>query len=252
MLKHKTTIILLLLILLCLNILNFFILVGYWYYLIPILIYFIFTAIGSFRISSNFYFPVICSVKTNEKQIAISFDDGPSPDITNKVLDILKTNEIKASFFVIGRKIVGNESILVRIDKEGHIIGNHTYSHSYFFDLFLPSKMANEFAITNNLIEKYTGKQTLYFRPPYGVTNPLIKIALKKFNFSVIGWSVRSHDGVKNDTNKIIKRVTRNLKSGDIILFHDNYPSIEKVLNEFITFTKNNGFKIVSLDTLLK
>lgn len=252
MLKYKTSLLLLLVSVLILNVLQFFVPISFWVYLIVISSYLVLAAYGSFRIESNFYFPVICSAKTEKKEISISFDDGPSPEITSKVLDILKKNEINATFFVIGKNIEGNEDILERIHKEGHIIGNHTYSHSYFFDLYAPKKMGLEFSKTNEIIEKITNTETRYFRPPYGVTNPLLRSALMKFKFIVIGWSVRSLDGIKNNTSKIIKRVTSNLKPGDIVLFHDNYPEIETVLNEFITFTKNNGFKIVSLNNLLK
>jgi peptidoglycan/xylan/chitin deacetylase (PgdA/CDA1 family) len=203
------------------------------------------------RIDLNFYLPVICSVKTSEKQIAITFDDGPTSDATPIVLDILKINNIKATFFVIGKNIENNEKLIRQIYDEGHTIGNHSFSHSYFFDSYPPYKLIKDINQTNEIVEKITGEKIKYFRPPFGVTNPMLNKALKKFKFSIIGWSIRPFDGIKNETDKIIKRATKNIKPGDIVLFHDNYQLIETVLNEFITFTKNNGFKIVSLDNLL-
>ena len=91
---------------------------------------------------SNFFIKIVCSAKTDKKEIAISFDDGPAANYTPEILQILKQENIKATFFCIGNRIAGNENILKQIKEEGHIIGNHSYSHHFWFDMYLIKKNA--------------------------------------------------------------------------------------------------------------
>jgi peptidoglycan-N-acetylglucosamine deacetylase len=231
---------------------DFFVDVPFLLYIIPVIVLLVVLGVGSANIASGFHLKAICKAETNEKKIAITFDDGPVKDITPQVLDLLKVHKAPATFFCIGKRILGNEDIIKRIDEEGHNIGNHTFSHAYLFDFYLPSKVTEELVNTNKIISSIINKKPKFFRPPYGVTNPAITKAVKRANLDVVGWNQRSLDTVIIDEEKILSRITADLKGGDIILFHDIHPRIIGVLEKFLEFASRNGFKIVGLDQLIR
>jgi len=193
----------------------------------------------------------LCNKNTEEKEIAITFDDGPNVEVTAEVLDLLKKNEIKAGFFCIGKNIEGNEAIVKRMDEEGHIIGNHSYEHAFFYDFFPASMVLNDYNKSNELITNTIGKKPLSFRPPYGVTNPAIARAVRKLNCLVIGWSIRSFDTKFKEHDKVMGILKDQLKPGAIVLFHDKGPRIITLLKAFIEYVHKSGYKIVRFDKLL-
>lgn len=206
---------------------------------------------GSYFVHSNFYMHVICAANTNKKNIAISFDDGPANKWTAKILDILKKENIQAAFFCIGSQIKGNESLLKRLQNEGHIIGNHSYSHHFWFSMFSSKKMLEDINAMNAAVKNITGLNLKLFRPPYGVTNPNVKKAVMRGGYTPVGWSVRSMDTVIHDEKKLLEKVTRSLKPGAVFLFHDTSETTLKILPIFIKHTLNEGYNIQRLDTLL-
>jgi peptidoglycan/xylan/chitin deacetylase (PgdA/CDA1 family) len=205
---------------------------------------------SSASIHSQAYIKTLCKGKTNEKKIAITFDDGPNSEITPKVLEILDQFNVKATFFCIGENIENNKDLLKIIDNKGHLIGNHTWSHDYWFDLFSSKKMNADIEKTSGLIFEIIHKKVKLFRPPYGITNPNLKKAIVDLNFKTIGWSLRSFDTIIKP-QKTIKRLKRKLKSGDIILLHDNRENIIEILTLFLDYAKNEGYEIIPLDKLL-
>ncbi len=207
---------------------------------------------GSASIHSNYHVKTFCkNSERSSKEIAISFDDGPNSTFTPLVLDALKKHEVSATFFCIGKNLQGNESLIQRIAEENHILGNHSYSHSYFFDFFGTEKIKQELLETNKQIEAICGKKVQFFRPPYGVTTPNIAAAVEALKFTTIGWNIRSMDAVNRNESKIVKRVTEQLQPGSVILFHDTHSRILPVLEEVLEHCKKNGYKIVSLKHLL-
>lgn len=220
-------------------------------YLIPlVIIYLGFIAYGSYFIQSGFFLDAVCSGKSNTREIAITFDDGPSPLVTPQVLDLLKTCNAKATFFCIGKHIEGNEDLLRRMALEGHEIGNHSWSHSYLFDFYRAWKVEDEIASTSDLLFRITGKEVKYFRPPFGATNPVIADVIRKLKMPVIGWSIRSYDTMIKNPDTLFKRITCKLKPGDIVLFHDSNPRILPVLKKFLDYAQVNGYSITGLDKL--
>lgn len=213
-------------------------------------VYTIILAYGSIFISSDFYIKAFCNKITDKKEIALSFDDGPV-EITNRILDILSERHIEAAFFCIGDRIEKNKEIIKRIDLEGHLIGNHSNSHHFWFDLFTTDRITNELQQTEDSIFKITGKRVRMFRPPYGVTNPRISKAVDKMNYITIGWSLRSYDTTKKDKDAILNKMKKKLKNGDIILFHDTSNDIIYLVNSFIDFLLQNNYKILRLDKLI-
>ncbi len=134
------------------------------------------------------------------------------------------------------------------MDKEGHVVGGHSYSHHFFFDLFSRKRMSEEMQRTEEAISKSINRKIRMFRPPYGVTNPALAGVLERKKYYVIGWSLRSKDTVTEDENLLLGRVTGKLKPGDIILFHDTKSHMINVLEKFIKFAKENDFRFERLD----
>jgi peptidoglycan-N-acetylglucosamine deacetylase len=222
-----------------------------WFYLIPVVVYFAVVGIGSSNIASQFHLHAICRGESTQKKIAITFDDGPVSACTPAVLDILNKYGAKATFFCIGKRVPGNEDIIKRIDSEGHIIGNHTFSHAYMFDFYPADPVTQELEKTNQLIKNIINKKPQFFRPPYGVTNRAITKAVKRLKLDVIGWNQRSLDTILEDEDRIMKRITTDLKGGDIILFHDIHPRIITLLEKFLIHCRDNGFIIANLEELI-
>jgi len=206
---------------------------------------------GCYYVGSNFFIPIVCAANTTKKEIAISFDDGPAIDHTPAILAILKKENIKAAFFCIGHRIAGNENILRQINEEGHIIGNHSYTHSFWFDMLPVKKMLGDLQHMDAEMERVTGLKPKLFRPPYGVTNPTVKKAIINGHYTPVGWSVRSMDTVITDEKKLLDKINAALAPGAVYLFHDTSSTTVKVLPQFIQEVKNKGYHIVPLDKLL-
>lgn len=206
---------------------------------------------GCIKVNADFFIHLYCSGKTGKREIAISFDDGPALEYTPGILALLKEHHVKATFFCIGCRIPGNERLLKQVMEEGHNIGNHSYSHDFFFDLFSSKKMLEDLQKMDQLTVNVTGVRPKLFRPPYGVTNPNLAKAIVKGNYIPVGWSVRSMDTVIKDEKKLLSKMMRGLKPGAVYLFHDTSKTTLQVLPSFIKEVKNLGYQIVPLDKLL-
>ena len=198
---------------------------------IPLLIYSFILFLGAKNVCSQFYMKVKCT-SDDKSQIHLTFDDGPDPNTSPKILEVLKKHNKKATFFCIGEKIEKHPNIIKQIVEDGHEIGNHSYSHSNFFDFYGTSRVIKKLEKTNQLIKNITGKECNIFRPPYGVTNPNIAKAVKKLKMESVGWSIWSLDTVK-DKKAVLKRLEK-AKPGDIILFHDTKVRTVEILEEFL------------------
>ena len=222
-----------------------------WIVLPLALIYIIILVIGSVRINSGFYLEAFCRGMTNEKVVALTFDDGPDEKYTPLILEILMKHQVMATFFVIGNKAEKQGDILQRIHSEGHALGNHSFSHAFFFDLFGREKMERDLLKADEIIIKVSGKKPEYFRPPYGVTNPVVAKVTKMLKYKVVGWSVRSLDTVLKDEDKILERIKDRLHPGAIILMHDDREVTSKVLEKVILMVKEEGYRFVGLEELI-
>ena len=206
---------------------------------------------GASVVSSGFFMKTLSSADTALKEIAITFDDGPDAEFTPKVLAALAEFGAPAAFFVIGKNIRGNEDLLRRIDAEGHEIGNHTFTHSYFIDFKTSAGFKDELTRTTDAIQQVIGKRSKLFRPPYGVMTPELASAYASVDGHVIGWNVRSFDTTRGGEERIAERVLKGIKPGAVILFHDTSDKTVGVLKRTLRFAQQNGFKVVSLERLL-
>ena len=219
--------------------------------IVPSLLYMAVTIYGSSCIEANYYTDSYCTGNSSEKIIALTFDDGPNGQYTPSVLELLAKYNATATFFVIGKNILGNEAILTKADSEGHCIGNHTFSHSYLIDFKRVLGFKHELEQTSEIVFKLIGKKMRLFRPPYGVTTSSLAKALRILNYIVVGWNIRSFDTTKASTSTISQRIQRQIKPGSIILLHDTSDKIIHVLEETLNYVKENDYKVVSLEQLL-
>lgn len=223
-----------------------------WWYFALLIPYTGLLSYKSLNLDSNFYLIAHCNAAHEKnKLVALTFDDGPE-EATENVLDILRKNEVKATFFCIGKKIASKTNILKRIDQEGHLIGNHSYRHDPVLDFFPPFLIKRDLKMANQLIEKAINKKPLFFRPPFGVTTPSMGLAVRDLNYEVIGWDNRSYDTVPQDEKNILDRIEKNLKPGGIILLHDILPVQTTLLPKIIEIIRSNSYRIIPLDELLK
>ena len=181
------------------------------------------------------------------KCVALTFDDGPNEDCTEKLLDGLKERNVRATFFLMGQNIEGNEEIVKRMKAEGHLIGNHSYSHVQLTKAGSDA-VCQAVDRTSRMIEEITGERPQYMRPPYGDWNEELEC---RVGMTTVLWSVDSLDWKLRNTNRVVKRVLKDVEDGDIILMHDIFPtSVEAALEIVDTLTKR-GYTFVTVDELL-
>jgi len=221
-----------------------------WGYVITFFTGSLLIAWGCYFIQSGFFVKAFYKGDTDKNEISITFDDGPHEN-TPVLLDILARHQLKAAFFCIGKNIPGRENIIQRITGEGHVVGNHSYSHNNMIDLWPLNKLMADVSMADDEIQKATGKKCKLFRPPYGVTTPIIAAMVKRKKYSVIGWNVRSYDTTIKNKERLMKRIFRLMKNGSVILLHDTTPGIDIVLENIIAQAKNMNLKIVGIEKLL-
>ena len=163
----------------------------------------------------------IYKVKIKMKLVALTFDDGPHSVFTNELLDLFKENGIKATFFVTGKNIVKHKTIVRRMIKEGHELGNHSYSH---WNLIFKKKsvIREEIEKTDRLLHELGVKSDIHFRPPFGRLLFAASSILASLNKKVIMWNVPTKDYKEDDPKIILKRIYKRIKPGSIIVLHDS------------------------------
>ena len=185
-----------------------------------------------------------------EGTVVLSFDDGPDPVNTPKVLAILKKHQVKAIFFLIGHKVTQYPQLVKQIQTEGHLIGNHSDAHDLSFTFKGTSDVEQDLARANRKLNELTGLKIKYVRPPFGITNPNIARAIQNLGMISIGWNVRPKDTNYTDSEKLLKVLQRKTKQGGaLILLHDRVNATTEILEEYILFCKKKGMKFGTLKT---
>lgn len=185
--------------------------------------------------------------KTITAKVALTFDDGPHPIYTLQLLDGLNERGVHATFFVVGKNILGNEALLKRMETEGHLIGNHTYSHVKLSELDIARACA-EVEKTNALICEVTGKEPEFIRPPFGEWKKAMECS---FEMIPVLWDVDPLDWTTKNTALVVERVLKDTKPGDIILLHDYYQSSVDAALEIVDALTERGYKFVTVDELI-
>lgn len=181
------------------------------------------------------------------KQVALTFDDGPSETYTGQLLDGLKERNVKATFFVIGMYAEEHPDLIRRMTEEGHVIGNHTYHHVQLGKL-TDEQAEQELNMTNEVLESITGERPVFARPPFGDWN-------KKKDFPAelipVLWNVDPLDWKVQNTNTVVKHILTHVEDGDIILLHDSYATSVKAAFQCIDLLKEQGYQFVTVDELM-
>lgn len=187
----------------------------------------------------------IWDIPNLEYKIYLTFDDGPTPEITNWVLDVLKKHQIKATFFCIGKNINAFPSIFKNIADAGHSTGNHTFNHVNGWKTKSEDYVQN-ISLCSDAVEKQNVKTTNLFRPPYGKLKAAQSKKLEELGYKIIMWDVLSADFDTTITpEKCLENVVKNVKSGSIIVFHDSvkaFKNLEYALPKIIEILKERNF----------
>ena len=197
---------------------------------------------------------VIASNRNASKYVALTFDDGPCVKNTTEILEILKEHDIKATFFIVGENADKNPEIVKMIHKDGHEIGNHTYTHPNLRTI-PQDEIEEEISKCSRSLKNITGSSPILFRPPGGYLNNNIVNYLEENNMKTILWSWRQDtlDWKCPPANDIINTVLSNIRDGDIILFHDFIPGTShtpQALRTIIPELISKGYKFVTVSDL--
>ncbi len=182
----------------------------------------------------------------DDRKIAITFDDGPHPYYTEQLLDGLKERGVKATFFVMGKHVEENPELVERMYSEGHLIGNHTYSHIQL-NKSNGDTFKEELVKTSELIEELTGQEVQYVRPPYGSWDKKFE---KELNMFPVLWTIDPLDWCSDNVAVIVQKVTSKAKENSIILLHDEYKTTVTAALQIIDELQKEGYEFVTVDEI--
>jgi chitin deacetylase len=228
--------------------------------LLIVVIAIIVMTVAGFQISKSrtfqFFGEIIPRVNTQEKIVALTFDDGPTPGVTEEVLSILNEENIKATFFVIGADLERNLEEGRKIVAAGHELGNHSYTHERMV-LKTPSFIKSEIERTDQLIRQAGYQSTIHFRPPFGKKLILLPYYLSRTSRKTITWDVEpdSYPEIAANSNRIVSHVMEKVRPGSIILLHVMYPQRDaslKAVKGIITGLKGEGYSFKTVSQMLE
>lgn len=207
---------------------------------------------ASVDIGSGVYLKALCRAESADKVVALTFDDGPDADSTPRVLDLLKRYDVRATFFVVGEQARQNPELIHRMVAEGHTVAGHSYYHLPQSTLWSSQRYTEELFRCNDVVARLTGLRMRLYRPPFGVTNPPIARAVKNLGLIPVGWSVRSLDTITKNRDRVVDRVMRGLRGGDVILLHDRLENSEELLEKLLTALRTQHYTTATVDELFK
>jgi peptidoglycan-N-acetylglucosamine deacetylase len=210
---------------------------------------------GVFFLRLGMFVDVVWKGPKDARGVALTFDDGPSPEHTPKILDLLDKAGTKATFFLIGRKAKAHPEVVRAIVARGHAVGVHGFAHDRLFALRAPDAVRADVARAIEAVEAASGEVPSLFRPPIGHTSPRVARALDAFDLTVVGWSVRGFDGLRGARpDRVAERIVPRLCDGAIVLLHDAAenddfePASLKALPRILQAMQNRDLEGVRLD----
>ncbi len=194
----------------------------------------------------------------NRRGIALTFDDGPDPVYTPKVLEILERFQAKATFFLIGKRLEECGDLTVSMSKAGHMVGNHSFHHFRTMSFLSSKKIRQEILQCQNEVAKWAGYRPRFYRQPAGFRNPIIFGILKELGMDMVGWQVRAFDTQLRDPQTIARKILKNVQPGGVILLHDGSDSTQnqdrtptlEALPAILQGVKDRGMEFLTLDEL--
>lgn len=193
------------------------------------------------------------------REVAITIDDGPDPEVTPRVLELLAAHGQRATFFCIAERVAAHPALARRILAGGHSIQNHTARHRHTFSLLGPRGFEAEIGRAQRLLTEVTGQRPTCFRAPAGLRNPFLAPVLHRLGLSLVSWTRRGYDTHERDPAVVLARLTRDLKAGDILLLHDGNaartgdgaPVVLAVLPALLQRIRGDGLHAVTLNEAL-
>ncbi len=183
------------------------------------------------------------------RSIALTFDDGPDPEDTPKLLDLLREKDVKATFFVVGKRADQYPEIVRRAWAEGHLVANHTWSHRSLFCFLTPARLRAEIERCTDSVRHSCGFRPRLFRSPVGMRHPLLRPYLKAAGLEYVSWTIRTRDTLTWNSGALARRILNRVAGGDIILLHDHLPRGAHVMLEalpgVIDELRKRGFQFV-------
>jgi peptidoglycan/xylan/chitin deacetylase (PgdA/CDA1 family) len=224
---------------------------------IPLGLFILLCLVAPFLPGIGFFLPVISRRETDCLVAALTFDDGPDPDVTPRLLELLRRHDVPATFFVAGEKAGRHPGLIREILSRGHAIGNHTYHHDPLLMLRSREKLREEIARTQELLSAFAIRP-LAFRPPVGITNSRLPGVLRELGLCCVTFSCRAFDRGNRRVARLAEIILGKVRPGDIILLHDVRPKgregIEKWLAEterIVSGLKERGYRLLSLEELI-
>ncbi len=179
---------------------------------------------GIFRPGSSLFYPTVRNGPRDRRQVALSFDDGPDPEVTPRVLDALAQAGAHATFFAIGQSLTAHPELAKRIVADGHALGNHSWRHSRWQNFYLLRKSLREIERGEQAIAAVTGSPLPPpYRPPMGLKSPPLARAAYRRKLTLVAWSLHSRDTRTRDPERIARYVLKKIRAGDIVLMHDGH-----------------------------
>jgi peptidoglycan/xylan/chitin deacetylase (PgdA/CDA1 family) len=223
---------------------------------IPLLLFLLLCLGAPFLPGFSFFLPIISRGKPGTEGVALTFDDGPAPESTPVLLDLLDRHNLSATFFVVGEQAKKHPELLRKILAHGHSIGNHSLRHDSLLMLRGPKALSEDIHATQEIL-KYFGLRTLAFRPPVGITNPHLGRVLDTEGLIAINYSCRAFDRGNRNIGNLAGKILRKLKPGDIIMLHDLPPHQDKMIAQWkeeleqLFASLHNDYGVIPLDQLI-
>ncbi len=224
---------------------------------VPLLLFLMLCLGAPFFPRFGFFLPIISRGKPGTNGVALTFDDGPSPESTPILLDILARYRLPATFFVVGEKAASHPELIAAILAQGHAIGNHSLKHDYFLMLRSLKTLQADIHHTQKILKKI-GIHPLVFRPPAGISNPRLAKVLAREGLITVNYSCRAFDRGNRSINKLAARILDRLQPGDIIMLHDLPPHQEQQSDywqqelECLFSALKNNYAVVSLEKIIQ
>jgi len=205
----------------------------------------------------GFYLPVISRGTSGKKAVAVTFDDGPDPLTTRPLLKLLLAHQVKATFFMTGKKAAAHRELVKEIVRHGHSIGNHSYHHSYRMLFKTCPSIVKDMEATQKVLRNL-GVRPLAFRPPGGITSPRLGPALSKTGLYLVNFSCRPLDGGNRRVTNLAGKILKCVRPDDIILLHDGKPPTERLIPQWLNEIERllegltaRGFVVLPLSELI-
>ena len=217
-------------------------------------------ALGVFHPRVALFGPELSRVRTLEPQVALTFDDGPHPDFTPRIAEVLARYQVQATFFCVGGELERHGDVARTLHRAGHGLANHTYGHSTGAELFQARRLTADLARCQKLLLDLTGETCRHYRPAVGIRNPEVHRAARALGLTVVTWSLGARDGLFALTHARARSLARRAKPGSILALHDGVRGDRTALREatvrhlpaLLEALQARGLRVGTLEALLQ